>query len=104
MKTFWLSYDLGINGDFNGLYTWLDTVNAKECGSSIAVFKADFKDIQALEKDLKKFFNHQKSNRIYVIYYDNLDKKVKGKFLFGARKEAPWAGYKVMLEEPAEDF
>lgn len=32
----WLSYDLGVNGDYEGMYAWLDNHGAKECGGSVA--------------------------------------------------------------------
>ena len=35
-STIWISYDLGVNGDYDGLYAWLDIQGAKECGSSVA--------------------------------------------------------------------
>jgi hypothetical protein len=34
----WLSYDLGIKGDYGDLYLWLDEHKALECGDSIATF------------------------------------------------------------------
>ena len=35
-KFIWLSYDLGIRGDYESLYSWLDDHEAKECGDSVA--------------------------------------------------------------------
>ena len=32
----WISYDLGVNGDYESLYSWLDIQGAKECGTSVA--------------------------------------------------------------------
>lgn len=32
----WISYDLGADGDYAGMYTWLDRHNAVECGNSMA--------------------------------------------------------------------
>ena len=37
-KVYWLSYDLGVGGDYDGLYAWLDDHNAKPCGQSVAFF------------------------------------------------------------------
>ena len=34
----WMSYNLGVTGDYEGLYAWLDEHNAKECGNSVAWF------------------------------------------------------------------
>jgi hypothetical protein len=41
MPRFWLSYDLGIEGDYAPLYRWLDNVSAKDCGDSLATFLSD---------------------------------------------------------------
>ena len=64
-KIFWLSYDLGIKGDYTGLYTFLDSVDAKECGDSVAFFTKDFgeKFLDALKKEIEK----------YVIYRSKKD-------------------------------
>jgi hypothetical protein len=40
-KRFWLSYDLGIDGDYDGLYGWLDRIKAIECGDGLASFALD---------------------------------------------------------------
>ena len=32
----WLSFDLGVSGDYEGTYAWLDDKSARECGSSVA--------------------------------------------------------------------
>ena len=37
-QAIWLSYDLGVRGDYEGLYAWLDKHQAKECGDNIAYF------------------------------------------------------------------
>lgn len=36
-KTIWISYDLGVGGDYEGLYAWLDNNEATECGDSLDV-------------------------------------------------------------------
>ena len=33
-STIWISYDLGVRGDYEGLYAWLDSHGAKECGDT----------------------------------------------------------------------
>ena len=53
---FWLSYDLGINGDYDGLYRWLDRQGAKECGSSMAYISNYEYEIKVLSVN---FLNHQ---------------------------------------------
>jgi hypothetical protein len=101
----WLSYDLGVDGDYNGLYTWLDSNKARECGDSIAAimnyqYESDIST--ELLKDLKESVKLRKSDRIYLIYKkDGGD--YKGKFLYGHRKRSPWEGYAVGSEEESED-
>lgn len=92
-KTFWISYDLGLKGDYQGLYTYLDGVKARECGDSIAFFQKDYGErfLEALKKDIESNVTLSKTDRVYVIYLEN--NKAKGKFLFGGRKRAPWEGY-----------
>ena len=107
MKTMsvWISYDLGITGDYNGLFQWLDTHKGIECVNNTALikefsYKEDF--FSELRTDLEKYIKLERSDRIYVIYKDN-DDRIKGKFLVGNRKMAPWTGY-AMLEEMTEDL
>lgn len=107
-KSFWLSYDLGLKGDYKGLYTFLDSVEAKECGDSVAFFKKDYTDnfLEELKNDLKNAMNLSATDRIYVIHSDISTKNVregKGKFLFGGRKRSPWEGYAVKDSTLEED-
>lgn len=102
-KTVWISYDLGVKGDYEGLYNWLDNHAAKECGNSAAVLEYDYGDnfLEELQKDLSQNLNLAKHDRIYLIWRQ--DRKMKGKFLFGKRKRkaAPWSGYGA--QEPQVD-
>ena len=104
-KAFWLSYDLGIKGDYTGLYTFLDSVKAKECGDSVAFFQKDYGSnfLDSLTKELKKYVKVAKTDRIYVVYIETSTSKAKGKFLFGARKRAPWEGYSTQGTSTEED-
>jgi len=86
-KRFWLSYDLGLRGDYQGLYEWLDEKGAKECGDSIATFQSD-RTQDELAEELKGVLDDISRARIYLISRDT-----GGKFLFGKRKSAPWAGF-----------
>jgi hypothetical protein len=105
-KTFWISYDLGIRGDYTGLYSWLDKLGAKECGDSMAVIKATIKGniVLTLKSDLKKKVRLSKTDRIYLIYRDSETGVVKGNFLFGGRKRAPWEGYGQTGIHGIEDY
>ena len=37
-KAIWMSYDLSMMGDYEGVYSWLDDHDARECGDSAAYF------------------------------------------------------------------
>ncbi len=53
-KMVWISYDLGVKGDYEGLYAWLDDHKAKECGNSLAALEYDCTSnlIDELQKDM----------------------------------------------------
>jgi len=98
-KAIWLSFDLGVKGDYESLYAWLDNHGAIECGDSTAFLKyAVGKDasseqlLKKLQKDLKRSVDFNKTDRLYVAYRGD-DTSLKGRFLFGKRKAAPWQGY-----------
>ena len=92
-STVWLNYDLGIQGDYRGLFHFLDSLHAKECGVNQAVFK--FEHSGNLVDDLKaKLSDSVKINersKIYLAYRDG--DKNKGTFIFGNRHDSPWSGY-----------
>lgn len=94
-KSVWLSYDLGVTGDYEGLYAWLDDKNAKECGDSVATFSMDVngaEDVfEKIGEQIKEFVDLGKRARIYAFCREG--KIVKGKFLIGHRRTAPWEGY-----------
>ena len=95
MSTIWISYDLGVSGDYEGMYEWLDDHSAPECGSSVAFVKQYEHDgddlMQALRRDIQGSIEIDKRSRIYVIR--RVDGREKGSFLFGRRKRTPWDGY-----------
>lgn len=103
-KLIWLSYDLGIGGDYEGLYKWLDSHKADECGPSLAVIK-DYtveKDlIKEITEEIRSNIKIDNNTRIYIIYRDDIAKTIKGRFIFGGRKRAPWEGY-AMEDVPEE--
>lgn len=104
-STIWLSYDLGVRGDYEGLYTWLDAHGAKECGDSVAVLTYEFTGSlpDKLKADLKKAFTVDKRTRVYVIYRERSTNKNKGSFLFGGRRAAAWTGYASTDAGTADD-
>ena len=72
-KSIWLTYDLGVKGDYQHLYAWLDDHKAIECGNNSAYFQLDTqadndKDlVEQLRRDLESKVTFQPGNRIYVI-------------------------------------
>lgn len=94
-KAIWISYDLGIGGDYDGLYRWLANHDAVECGDGLAFFKYTPKDVnnilEELKMDIKGNVRINNKTRIYCIRKES--DSMKGSFLFGARKGNPWEGY-----------
>jgi len=104
-KAIWISFDLGVRGDYEGIYTWLDDHGAIECGDSIAFIKeyehsGDLRT--ALKKDITDSIDVTKKTRVYIIWRDSETKKMKGNFVLGKRKSPPWSGY-ASGEEIVED-
>jgi hypothetical protein len=91
----WISYDLGVRGDYEALYTWLDEHEAQECGDSLAFLNYEYtgslKD--SVTKELGKALEITKQTRIYLVYRERETNKIRGSFIFGGRKAAPWSGY-----------
>lgn len=104
-STIWISYDLGVRGDYEGLYSWLDAHGAKECGDSVAVLNYEYTSTlpEKLKAELKKAFAVDKRTRIYVIYREQATNKNKGSFLFGGRRAAAWTGYASTGAGAADD-
>lgn len=104
-KALWISFDLGVRGDYEGLYTWLDSKGAIECGDSFAFFNYDVSEdiTENLKKEIEKHIDINKKTRIYIIFKDPTTKKMKGKFIFGTRKAAPWTGYSGDQSQPEEE-
>lgn len=90
----WLSYDLGVKGDYEGIYSWLDSYEADECGDSFATFVFNYESdvVSELRTEIEKNIEIRKRDRVYLVF-KNEDGKTVGKFLFGNRKAAPWVGY-----------
>ena len=101
MTTFWLSYDLGVGGDYPNLYQWLDDHQAVVCGNNIAFFRLDVpedKGFDMLKKQLEEHISLTPGNVLYAIG-KNEEGKTQGRFLYGKRKAAPWVGYGNAAQE-----
>lgn len=104
-RAVWISFDLGVRGDYEGMYAWLDSQEATECGDSLAYLKYEYEDdlVESLRKDLKESIETTKKTRIYVIWQDPDSRSVKGRFIVGGRKAPPWAGYAGGKEQVEPD-
>ena len=98
----WLSFDLGVSGDYEGMYAWLDEKEAKECGNSVACFwcEHDGEVTDTIKTEIQDRISLNKRSRIYLAYRD--DSGLKGRFIVGRRKSPPWDGY-GMQEECYDD-
>lgn len=98
----WLSYDLGLRGNYDALYEWLDEKGAAECGDSIATFQTD-RTKDELRSEQVELLGESSKARIYLVVQDLVNHRVTGTFLLGKRKAAPWTGYFQSTVENALD-
>ncbi len=89
----WLSYDLGLRGDYANLYTWLDNHKARECGDATAYLEvSSVRNLgEWLREELGQHVKLAPRDRVYAVYKDG--DTIKGEFISGGRKRAPWEGY-----------
>jgi len=102
-KLIWLSFDLSIRGNYESVFQWLDSHEAKECGNYTAVmaypYTNDLKE--ELLTDLHAHIEFKKHDRVYLVCKSE-EGKSRGTFIVGGRKAAPWAGYAISEEEDDE--
>jgi hypothetical protein len=98
-QSIWLSYDLGVEGDYEGLYEWLAKHDARECGDSVAWFEYRYRAslVPELRAELTKEVTVGRRTRFYAIYSE--DGRIRGKFILGGRRRAPWEGYSTDDDE-----
>ncbi len=107
-KSFWLSYDLGLKGDYEGLFSFLDNVGAIECADNLAYFAYECDTtvpyhIQVSELLQANVHIDVNKDRLYLIWKeDNGD--IGGKFLFGSRKRSPWEGFGKVIAGNESDI
>lgn len=93
-----LNYDLGLKGDYQSLYRFLDNHRALDCGNCNAAFEVQvsfdtFDEIcEEIRTLLSKEVVFSQTDRIYLTVTDK-HKQMRGKFLFGGRRRAVWEGY-----------
>ena len=99
MNRFWLSYDLGFQGDYGPLYVWLDNAKGRECGDSVATFQSNHTREQ-VAKELQRVLKRE--GRLYLIG-KNKAGKIVGGFIAGGRKHPPWLGSAESANEVDEE-
>ncbi|MDP4273869.1 MAG: hypothetical protein Q8907_06280 [Bacteroidota bacterium] len=106
-QSIWISYDLGIKGDYSGLYRWLDIHKAKECGNNVAFlrFKYNTNLAEEIKRELSENIEFKSGDRIYIITSKLIEGKqaTSGQFIIGNRKASPWEGY-APTEDNSTDF
>jgi len=106
-KMVWLAFDLGLQGDYEGLYTWLAKHGALECGDGLARLRypagpksiASF--LEKLQKSLRGGVKFDDRARIYVIFRDK--NAIRGRWLVGHRRRSPWEDYLPSQKSSADD-
>jgi hypothetical protein len=111
-KSFWLSYDFGLRGNYTGLFTFLDNHDAIDCGNGLAYFLYDNPSnlnsenlVDKIKLELSDLVAPSPSDRVYMIWRDeeSTTSKVKGKFIFGNRKAAAWNGYSNLVKNNSNE-
>jgi hypothetical protein len=90
---YWISFDLGLMGDYSHIYEWLDAQNAEECGSGTAAV-VSAKPLDAIIAEVQDLFKDTPRARVYILSRQP-DGRFGGKFIVGNRRKAPWSGFAV---------
>ena len=93
--TVWITFDLGPDGDYKGLFAWLDAHRASGCGESVAVlsYRCEGAIPDGIRADLKASIKIDAHTSVYVIYRDPATNENRGAFIFGERRAPAWNGY-----------
>lgn len=96
-----LNYDLGLKGDYESLYSFLDMQNAIDCGNSSGAFEFNFsggsdlshsEKMEQIKKEIELKVSLKKGDRIYTIVHDKKGVAI-GTFIYGHRQRPIWEGY-----------
>lgn len=102
---FWILYDLGLKGDYRGMYKFLDTQKARECGDKLAFITREYQEnfLKEIKEDIEKLVTINGGDRIYVIYKERTHGRTCGYWIYGSPKPAPWAGFSTVDVPPTPD-
>ena len=105
LKGFWICFDLGLKGDYPGMYKYLDSHKGIECGGNIAYMKREivpnFKEI--VRQEIIASVKINSDDRVYLIYKEPQSTNTCGYFIFGGRKKADWDGFNIIATPDVVD-
>jgi len=99
---YWISFDLGLGGNYRSIYEWLDELDAGECGFGLATFLSPLSADEITAKVLRLLSKHERARAYLLSKQDG--GKYAGKFVLGRRKAAPWSGFAVQKSGLAESM
>ena len=94
---YWISFDLGLMGDYSRVYEWLDSQDAEECGPGLATVTSS-KTREELSMEIQRLLKGASRARAYVI-----SMKQGGRFIVGGRKAAPWVGFAISTANAVDE-
>lgn len=107
-----LNYDFGLKGDYDSLYSFLDNLDAIDCGNSTGAFEFSFSggsDLTHEEKteqvkiEVESNVRLNKGDRVYLIVHDK-NGQPRGSFIYGHRQRPVWEGYGSKTEDDPLPF
>jgi len=97
---FWLVFEPGLRGDMIPLHTWLDRQQADEVpGGSTFWFNGT---LDAVTESLRGLNLSDNALRGYCVGRDSNDRWA-GRWIWGKRQYAPWAGYACSPEDETDE-
>ena len=95
-----LNFDLGLKGDYESLYRFLDNNKAQDCCNSNCAFEFPFSNNKLNHSEkfievksvLEDNVSLKRGDRIYCIVH-NEEGIPRGSFLYGHRQRPVWEGY-----------
>lgn len=90
-----LTYDLGISGDYKGLFKFMDSHEAIETAGNTGVFKFQYKANlkEELKSEIEKYVKINEGDRIYCFSKPVNENNFFGFFVAGGRVTPPWKGF-----------
>jgi hypothetical protein len=101
-KTIFITFELGMRGDYESLYKWLDEKKAEERGYGVAIIKEyvidtsikkDIDFLRLVKKELTQKVSFGNTDRVYMIWNGFENNLIKAGFIYGKAKQAPWTGF-----------